>query len=476
MVDTGSEAPDYIFTCQDRYPPYAAFGGMRCLLFVRNETHRWQYHDRLIGIRKHLKLIRDFTGLLLDIELPEPLYMPCDLNDQELPKTEAAVFRQRTPDQMVINDHVRGGIYLNQLSPTIAGLVEQFYSSLRENEDTDRVRLSEYRCQARTALKWHDKANYVELLRNYTNNALLPAHVPTTMISSRQLPGMTWTQLLELVRKNTGLESASEFFIKSSLDAAGEAIVVLSRENFAAKINELAGELAIKVDEMGRTQQEVRLLVQPRIIQCSNKNSFPAGVGVTYQIHNVRHIERLIIAGHVYEDAEHKTFIGSYLSDDLTRHVLNRVGEEKIIALLQLFAEQGYRGPINFDAVRNSQGDYIFIYDCNPRLGGSFPGLILQHALSRAGLRVETLLNIGYHGRFVYPDLRAKLAELQGLDLLYTRNRQKGVYLVPSLVRPNSFDPILINMGTDEMRQIIGSGLISSLSDLGQCELKGVYW
>ena len=43
-------------------------------------------------------------------------------------------------------------------------------------------------------------------------------------------------------------------------------------------------------------------------------------------------------------------------------------------------------------------------------------------------------------------------------------------------VRPDSFDPILSNMGTDEMRQIIGSDLISSLSDLGQCDLKGVFW
>ena len=79
MVDTGSEAPDYIFTCQDRYPAYAAFGGMRCLLFVRSEDHRQQYRARLAKLREHLELIQSVTGPLLDIELPEPLYMPCDL-------------------------------------------------------------------------------------------------------------------------------------------------------------------------------------------------------------------------------------------------------------------------------------------------------------------------------------------------------------------------------------------------------------
>jgi hypothetical protein len=126
--------------------------------------------------------------------------------------------------------------------------------------------------------------------------------------------------------------------------------------------------------------------------------------------------------------------------------------------------------------VRNSQGRYIFIYDCNPRLGGSFPGLILRHALRRAGLRVEILLNIGYRGRFIYPDLKAKLMELRNLDLLYTQTQQRGVYLVPSLVRPNSFDPVLINMELEEIWEIISSDLLSSLSDPDQLDLKGVYW
>ena len=52
---------------------------------------------------------------------------------------------------------------------------------------------------------------------------------------------------------------------------------------------------------------------------------------------------------------------------------------------------------------------------------------------------------------------------------------EKLINLCPRVLH-DSFDPILINMGTDEMRQIIGSDLISSLSDLGQCDLKGVYW
>lgn len=476
MVDTGSEAPDYIFTCQDRYLPYAALGGMRCLFFVRDEAHRRLYQCRIACLREHLRVIKSFTTPQLDIDLLEPLYMPCDLSGQAPADAEIAVFREQIKSQQVINDHVRGDIYLNQLSPTIATLVEQYYDLAKENGGRGRVLPREYHSQARAVLKWHDKASYVDLLHNCTNRDLLPPHVPTVMISSRDLSTITWTRLLELMRSKASLNGTTEFFVKSGMDAAGEVSTILNRENFFGKINKLAGELANKVDRMGRTQQEVWLLVQPRIECCRNESSFPSSVGVTYQIHHPGKIERLVVAGHVYEDAEFKMFIGSYLADDLTNRVMKQVGEKKIISLLQLFADKGYRGPINLDAVQNNDGDYIFIYDCNPRFGGTLPCFILQQALKQAGLRAETLLNIGYRGRFVYPDLRAKLVELQDQGLLYSRNHQQGVYLVPSLVRPDSFDPILINMGIKAMRQLIRSGLLSSLSDPDQSDLKGVYW
>jgi hypothetical protein len=480
MADTGSEALDYIFTCQDRYPPYAAFGGMRCLLFVRDDAHRQQYRARLASLREHLLLIRSVTGPLLDIELPEPLYMPCSLTpapgEQAFPNTETAAFREQIRDPLVINDHVLSGLYLNQLSPTIAKLVRQFYDLLTASGINNNARLLDYEAQAKIALKWHDKANYVNLVHNYSTSEQLPLHVPTALLSSRQLQGMTWARLLEIVRQQTRLEDGTEFFIKSAMDAGGELNVIVNKENLAGKINELTNALEIKVNKKGRIQHEVMLLVQPRIKRSNNEDMLPASVGLTYQIYDADNIERIVVIGQVCDDAERKTFIGSYLSDELTRNVLDQVDEEQVVCLLRLIAEQGYRGPINLDAVRNSQGQYIFIYDCNPRLGGSFPGLILRHALRRAGLRAETLLNIGYCGRFVYPDLKAKLMELQDLGLLYTQTQQRGVYLVPSFVRPNSFDPVLINMKLEEMREIISSGLLSSLSDPDQLDLKGVYW
>lgn len=480
MADTGSEAPDYIFICQDRYPPYAAFGGMRSLLFVRNEAHRQQYQVRLIKLREHLELTQSITGPLLDIELPEPLYMPCDLTqelrDQALPKTEIAAFQEQIRDHQVINDHVRGGIYLNQLSPTIARLVGQFYYLLKESGINNSARLPDYEKHALSALKWHNKAEYINLIHNCNTSEQLPLHVPTALLSSKDLQGMNWTRLLEIVQQQSGLEDATEFFIKSAMDSDGDVNTIVNKDNFAGEINWLSNELTIKVNKMGRVQDEAMLLVQPRIKRSNNKDILPSSIGLTYQIYDDDKFELIVVAGHVYNDAEHKTFIGSYLSDEQTHTVLNKIGEEKIISLLRLFAGQGYRGPINLDAVRNSQGQYIFIYDCNPRLGGSFAGLIVREALIRSGFRADTVLNIGYHGRFVYPDLKAKLTELNDKGLLYTQTTQRGVYLVPSLVRPDSFDPFLINMRLEEMKEFIASDILGSLSDMEQLNLKGVYW
>lgn len=481
MADSGSEALDYIFTCQDRYPPYAAFGGMRCLLFVRDEVHREQYQRRLANLRELLLLTHSVTGPLLDIELPEPLYMPSSLtqafSEQTQTNREIAAFQEQIRDPLVINDHVLGGLYLNQLSPTIAKLVRRFYDLLKASGINSSVRLSDYETQAITALEWHDKARYVNLIRNHVvTKKQLPEHVPTALFSSRELQGMTWARLLEIVQQQTGHEDGTEFFIKSAVDAAGEINMIVNKENFAEKFNELTGELVLKINKMGRIQDEVAVLVQPRIKRSKNKDMLPASVGLTYQIYDTDNIKRVVVAGHVFDDAEQKTCIGSYLSDELTSKVLNQIKEEKMIALMRLFAEQGYRGPINLDAVRNSRGHYVFIYDCNPRLSGSFPGFILMHALRQAGLRAKTLLNIGYRGRFIYPDLKAKLMELRDLGLLYTKNRQRGVYLVPSFVRPNSFDPVLINMEFEEMQGIINSDLLNSLSDPDQLDLKGVYW
>ena len=102
-------------------------------------------------------------------------------------------------------------------------------------------------------------------------------------------------------------------------------------------------------------------------------------------------------------------------------------------------------------------------------------GILLKLALERSGLDARTILTLGYRDRIIYPDIEAKLNELNRRDLLYTRSRQRGVYIIPSLVRPDSFDLVLINMAMGEATDFIDSGLIDTLSEQGRRDLKGLY-
>jgi hypothetical protein len=291
----------------------------------------------------------------------------------------------------------------------------------------------------------------------------------------QHLKELTWSRLQDLVGQQAGSANATSFFIKSSIDSAGEVCVSLDATNFDQKIAALVEAIEAKARHLNRSGSALQLLVQPRIETSSDRFDQPMSMGFTYHIYDVDRIEPVVFTGHLYEDPERKVFMGTYLSQTLSQDALRAIGENKLLALFRLFAEQGLRGPIHLDAVRNVHGEYVFVYDCNPRLGGSLPGLILKLALRREGLRVDTLASIGYRGRIVYPDLRAKLDELGDMDLLYTRDTQRGAYLVPSIVRPDSYDLILLNLEIAEIRQFIESGLIHTLSDQSQTDLPGIY-
>jgi len=159
----------------------------------------------------------------------------------------------------------------------------------------------------------------------------------------------------------------------------------------------------------------------------------------------------------------------------LTQHVLCTIGEKKINRLLFMFADQGYRGPINLDAVYNDRGEYTFIYDCNPRMGGALPGLLVKNFFQQKGRCINSLFTLGCQGRIVYSDLEAKLLELSQKGLLYTRQNQSGLCIIPSLVRFQGFDLVMVNMEMDQILTIIASDLLHTLSDRKKSNLKGVY-
>jgi len=475
MADTGSEKKDYIFHNQFRYPIYAAMVGMRPLLLVQEKNQCRLYDERLTRIKDQLNLINSFTGCFHGLNFFPPLFIHYDYSMPPYYINAGDHFNGTNQYNDLINPHVTGGIYLNQVSPSVARVLESFYQEMSTHKFDVTARPGEYRRMAREALFWHDKSNYVNLMNPCSHVNDLPCHIPSALMSSDELDSLTWETLVSCFCSQTRGSCPERLYIKSGIEAAGEVAVSITQDDFRSKIELIRKEIQKKIQIMGRPDVSVNLIIQEHIHR-QHTGSLPAGIGITYNIVSENRFIRLGVIGQIYEDPEYKTFIGSYHSSRLTDHVLSQVGEDKIINFLRLFAQNRYRGPVNFDAIRNADGKYMFIYDCNPRLGGTFPGLAFKLYLESQGVLVNSLLTLGYRGRFVYPDLKSKLLQLDNLDLLYTSKRQKGLCLIPSFVRPDSFDAAFINVPEGEIKQIIESSTLDLLSDETRKDLGGVYF
>lgn len=473
MADTGNECKDYIFKNQYRYPVYAAMIGARPLLLTRNDSRADLYVKQLELIKKDMALLNAVVDPFIEPDFHPPLFLPCTGNwpYELLPNR---FFKEQLNTDTILSSHAAGGVYLNQISPTIAAILRQFYNCLDSSKDSLSVDLDEYERMAKDALFWHNKDNYINLVTPHLQKQDLPYHVPSAVVNSHLLDTLTWPALKNLFAAKTGEQNVDTFFIKSNMEAAGEVATSICRDNFSLKISVIQKEIRDKIRLMGRENVPIKIIIQPYVKrQLSDQR--PSSIGITYNIMDPSHIQRVVVIGHVYEDTDHQTFIGSFESDRHTRQVLSHIDENKIINLLRLFAQKGYRGPINLDAVLAENGRYTFIYDCNPRLGGSFPGIALKYAMQAQGHHIENLLTLGYRGRFVYPDLAAKLDQLNRLELVYTRRHPRGLCLIPSFVRPHSYDYAFINAPYEELQQILDDGILDSLSDESQRDLKGVY-
>ena len=475
MADTGSEKDDYIFHNQYRYPIYAAMIGMRPMLLTYDKAQIPLYFKRLEQVKTDIKILNAFVDPYIDLDFHKPLFLPCNKNTRPCQTVSTRYFEEQLENREIINEHATGGIYLNQISPIITGLLKQFYMSLAKKNYPITADMAEYNRMAKAALFWHNKDNYIDLLKPHLNTDTLPAHVPSAVISSADLKNLTWENMTASFSSQTGIkEGIDTFFIKSNMDAAGEVATPIRKNDFQANIGAIQKEIQDKVKQMGRVDEPVKIIIQP-FIERSNFSDLPYGISLTYNIYNTRYFKPLGIVGQVYQDPNYQTFIGCYISKNHTHHVLTQIGESKIQNLLQLFAQKGYRGPINLDAVLDKTGKYQFIYDCNPRLGGSFTTMTLKNALIVQGHPIDSVLAFGFRGRFVFPDLAAKLAQLSRLGLLYTRKKPTGLCLIPSFVRPNSYDFAFINAPYEQLQQILEDRILDSLSDENQKDLNGVY-
>jgi hypothetical protein len=509
ILDSGEAEQTFIFRCQDRYLIYNSLCNLRSLLFVANAEHLAIYQRLIAGLSAQLQKIEEFTGLSLG-SIPEPFYVACDINEMTVKEQNWFVEKLKTPN--IAASLAQGSLLLNQVSPSYAELLTQIDSILRRHGcdlSLDLVKLQEL---GQLAMKFHNKTSYVDLV--HTMRESLPPHVITAVISPQDFLALeSWEDLVKLYRSRTGDECPQSLFVKSSLDSGGNVAARLCADNFATRAEVMKRELERHIlwqgvderESLDSLRQEVALapslrsmalsdarlsdyrrlqrvrrtgidlLVQSAVVGPENSRYAFHSIGITYDIRGLDDHTLIAAAAQLYDDADQHHFIGSYLSDSLTEEVMTRELGTRMHALCRLFAAQGYRGPINFDARLGPSNQYIFIYDCNPRLSALYPPLALREHLRRQGLLVESISSLGYRGEFIYRDSARPMTELSALDLLYTPRRQRGVILLPNLSRDRGFDALLINMSREEIKEFVNSGVLFASAEPESCGRRTVF-
>jgi hypothetical protein len=493
LLDSGEAENTFVFRCQDRYLMYNSLNAIRSVLLVQDEHHLQHYQELLHCHTDRLRVIGQMTGIALPPALT-PLAFPLDLDTLEI--VDRPFFRQQLRDPGIQSSLRRRSLVLNQVSPTCSRLVGQMELLLSRYGYGLGIDLTELAKIGDAALRWHNKAHYFHRTRHL--NGQIPAHARTVVLTPREfLKIESWELLLSRL---VGNETANgkrrreqrPVYVKSSLDSGGNVAARLCASNFAdetrrlrnevtqrvlcenideyADIQSLRGEIALAPSLQGmrltdeqlggflRSQRarrnNISILVQEAIERPKPEDQAFESIGITCDV-SPSGVD-LLPAGQLYRDPERRRYLGSYLGPDLSSATIPERLRDQILHLCGLAAEEGYRGPLNFDARLDSDGRWIFVYDCNPRLSAVYPPLATQLWLLRQGLPASTIVNLGYRGEYARDfALKETLRELDDLGWLYTREHPRGALPLPNLARAHGLDFVLVNLRRQEVEEFV---------------------
>jgi hypothetical protein len=438
LYDSGEAEETFLYRCQDRYVTYNSLCGLRTVLFVADEKHRNRYRQLLANHDYRTRLIRERTGIRLPCT-PSPWFAALSLHRLQPVAFPASYM-----------------LALNQVSPSCALVAGE---ELRE--------------QGELALAWHDKSRYLQAAQAAPDG--LPRHATTALISTEEFSRLrSWHHLAGTWRERTGRAVPHALYVKSSCDSGGNVAVRLCPTRFdqasrqlrvslrrGPDLAQLRADLSLppslanwswsesRMHTLLRNQRTrrgaVQLLIQ-EAIECPEDSDIQ-GLGVTCHITSAHHAEIVAAAGQMYRDSDRHHFLGSYVGGLTLGPRLDR----QVRALCALLGREGYRGPVNFDARRSATGEWVFLYDCNPRLSAIYPALAVREYLASKGYDVQTVANFGYRGEFAQPDLAKTLTELNRIGLLYRDDRPVGILPLPNLAREHGLDLAMVNVPYREL-------------------------
>jgi hypothetical protein len=322
----------------------------------------------------------------------------------------------------------------------IGGVIEQRRS--QGVVETERLKLI-----AECALRLNNKAEYWRLIQPVADR--VPRHVATALVSASDLHDMLGRRdQSATLRAKLGIAEGS-VVIKSALEAGGECCAILrGGDDDNMQISQLIADLLKK----GRNLEDTPCLVQRCIVP--PETELPARIGILGSVGEERAIEA---STQVYSDPDRRTYLGSYWSEDTAQRALESIGIDKVGNLLETFGETGYRGPIGFDAMLDSDGGYTLIYDANPRLTSVAAVLMLRDALKNMGVCVTSAVSLGHHGNWVIDDAPTVLQALAQRNQAFTASTHKGLFLVPNSRGKDRFDVYCVNCTRDEISEAFES-------------------
>jgi len=510
IFDSAEADLSFWFRCQDRYLLFASLLGDRSLFFVKNDQHREQYIKSISQLRKDFKSIQATQDIWQDGRIPEPLYAQLDIELFGSQHHLVKLFPDDIGNKQLL-EIIK--IRTNQVSPTYFKLLRDLKSLLLDRGVDLRIDRGHVEDMEQKIMLFNDKAFYVDLISRYRGD--LPKHVDTALLNPEKWGEITtWDELVLLIypiAENKPMPSS--IYVKSSLDSGGNGAVKFTKEEFdktriafdeIIRTHILANEpdtdnITLNLQKVladsatfnrcwteidasnfvkdfidRRRKLDISLLIQTEIKKSANRD-LPFGIGINCYIKNRDEINIVAIAGQLYSDRDCKIHIGAHLSNDLRNKVLTDSFEKQIIELCRCFAEEGYIGPIGFDACLENES-YTLIYDCNPRCTAILPALVIKSSLELEGYEISQIINIDYRGRFVFPNFIEQLNLLKKKNLLFHSDHPSGILLLPNLARKNGYDAFFINNHIEEVNEILDSMILGDGGDVDKGELTQLFY
>ncbi|WP_126285693.1 glutathione synthetase [Burkholderia stagnalis] len=485
ILDSGEAENTFAFRCQDRFLVYTSLLGWTSVVLVLDDDQRRQYERLLAALDTRLRYFAEVHGVAAP-RLPTPLYVRCDLQTLSLAPAESFA----DAADALVKRRERVFFVTNQVSPTTSRLLGELAGLLRARGV--QVEFDAPACErvAGLALDWHNKARFMAFQRDASISGG-PPQPPGMILAPDAFLGMQgWRELADRFARHGSLAtSPTELFLKSSQDSSGNVSAILSEASypehasvFAAEVrrwlladgfddqryvDELRDECAlppswahVRLDDatlatLRREQAGKRgnlpLIVQPVVRAPAGRPDLPASLGVSLFVDDGGRVHPVAVAAQLYRDAQRRQFLGLCVDD----RVLQAPGVPTLAAQCDAMARQlaghGYRGPVNFDACLGPDGRYWFVGDCNPRLTALYVPLAVRAWLRAQDVQVDSIISIGYRGEFVMRDVSRCIDAWSRAGLLFSRQRRRGIVMLPNLARRDGHDALAINLDAAQL-------------------------